>query len=403
MKILQINNLYQEGSTGKIVYDIHKGLQEKGEISLICYANGRKAVEKGVYKVSNRINQKIQALRRRFFGDMYGGCLFSTRKIIRIIKKEKPDVVHLHCINAYTANIFKLLNFLKKYKQYTILTQHAEFMYTANCGHALDCEKWKTGCGKCPRLRQETKSLFFDRTHSSWMKMKKAFDGFDRLIVTSVSPWLMDRAKQSPILMDKDHRVVLNGLDTEVFHYYDTQDLREKLGLQNKKIVFHATPSFDDNPNNIKGGHYLLKLARNVQDQDIVFLVAGKYPDGLQVPQNVILLGKITDQVELAKYYSMADVTLLVSKKETFSMVTAESLCCGTPIVGFKAGAPEQISIPAYSEWVEQGDLIALEKAIARNWNALDKKEIAEIAQSQYGKKIMSENYLKIYRETINR
>ena len=178
MKILQINNLYQEGSTGKIVYDIHKGLQEKGEISLICYANGRKAVEKGVYKVSNRINQKIQALRRRFFGDMYGGCLFSTRKIIRIIKKEKPDVVHLHCINAYTANIFKLLNFLKKYKQYTILTQHAEFMYTANCGHALDCEKWKTGCGKCPRLRQETKSLFFDRTHSSWLKMKKAFEGF---------------------------------------------------------------------------------------------------------------------------------------------------------------------------------------------------------------------------------
>lgn len=72
------------------------------------------------------------------------------------------------------------------------------------------------------------------------------------------------------------------------------------------------------------------------------------------------MLGKITDQELLAKYYSMADVTLLTSKKETFSMVTAESLCCGTPVVGFKAGAPEQIAIKEFSEFVEYGDLNSL-------------------------------------------
>ena len=38
-------------------------------------------------------------------------------------------------------------------------------------------------------------------------------------------------------------------------------------------------------------------------------------------------------------------------------MVTAESLCCGTPVVGFKAGAPEQIAIKEFSEFVEYGDL----------------------------------------------
>lgn len=41
-------------------------------------------------------------------------------------------------------------------------------------------------------------------------------------------------------------------------------------------------------------------------------------------------------------------------------MVTAESLCCGTPVVGFKAGAPEQIAIKEFSEFVEYGDLNSL-------------------------------------------
>jgi len=47
--------------------------------------------------------------------------------------------------------------------------------------------------------------------------MKKAFDGFNNLIVVSVSPWLMERAKQSPMFSDKEHVVVLNGVETEVF------------------------------------------------------------------------------------------------------------------------------------------------------------------------------------------
>ena len=53
----------------------------------------------------------------------------------------------------------------------------------------------------------------------------------------------------------------------------------------------------------------------------------------------------------------MANLTILTSQFETFSMVCAESLCSGTPVVGFKAGAPEQISIQQYSEFVEYGKI----------------------------------------------
>lgn len=401
MKILQVNCVYKKGSTGKITYDIHSELLKRGIESVVCYGRGEKINEPHVYKTCREGYSKINHLLSELTGVMYGGCFFSTNKLIKIIKKEKPDVVHLQCINGYFVNIYRLVSWLKKHDIKTVLTLHAEFMYTANCGHALDCDKWQTGCGHCPRLKQETKSFFIDRTHKSWMKMKKAFDGFnDNLVVTSVSPWLMERAKLSPILNDKKHEVVLNGVNTDVFHFYDTSELRSQMGLTGVKVIFHATPSFDDNINNIKGGYHVLKLAEKMLNENVKFVVAGSHPEGLKVPPNVILLGKVSDQELLAKYYSMADVTLLTSKKETFSMVTAESLCCGTPVVGFKAGAPEQIAIPEYSSFVDFGDLESLheemKKLLAESFLKID---IALTSNCKYAKQTMTENYLKIYEE----
>ena len=401
MKILQVNCVYKKGSTGKITYDIHSELLKQGTESVVCYGRGEKINEPHVYKTCGEVYSKINHLLSEFTGVMYGGCFFSTNKLIKIIKKENPDVVHLQCINGYFVNIYRLVSWLKKHDIKTVLTLHAEFMYTANCGHALDCDKWQTGCGHCPRLKQETKSFFIDGTHKSWMKMKKAFDGFnDNLIVTSVSPWLMERAKLSPILNDKKHEVVLNGVNTDVFHFYDTSELRSQMGLTGVKVIFYATPSFDDNINNIKGGYHVLKLAEKMLNENVKFVVAGSHPEGLKVPPNVILLGKVSDQELLAKYYSMADVTLLTSKKETFSMVTAESLCCGTPVVGFKAGAPEQIAIPEYSSFVDFGDLESLheemKKFLAESFLKID---IALTSNCKYAKQTMTENYLKIYEE----
>lgn len=363
MKVLQVNCVYKKGSTGKITYDLHRGLLDAGIDSIVCYGRGETVDEPGVYKICPEWYSKLNNALTRITGVMYGGCSFSTEKLISIIKREQPDVVHLQCINGYFVNIYRLVNWLKENHIKTVLTLHAEFMYTANCGHALDCDRWKTGCGACPRKRLETKSLFFDGTARSWRRMKKAFDGFDDdLIVTSVSPWLMERAKQSPILQGKKHRVIYNGLDVAVFHPYNTWDLRQHHRCTGKNVIFHATPAFSSEPNHFKGGYYVLELAKRMPD--VQFVIAGSCVTKVDPPENVVLLGKILDQTLLARYYSMADVTLLTSKKETFSMVTAESLCCGTPVVGFKAGGPEEISLPQYSKFVEYGNVDGLEAGV---------------------------------------
>ncbi|MBE7081633.1 MAG: glycosyltransferase [Clostridiales bacterium] len=402
MKVLQVNCVYNKGSTGKIVADIHNGLIERGIESVVCYGRGEQTTLPNVYKVCGEFYSKLQNLRSRITGLMYGGCTLSTRRLIKVIEKERPDIVHLHCINGYFVNIYKIVQWLKNNNIRTVLTLHAEFIHTANCGHAFDCEEWKTGCRNCTQFKSQTKSIFFNRTHTSWQKMKKAFDGFDNLIVASVSPWLMERAKQSPILADKEHCVVLNGLDTEIFKFYQTENLRKAMGIEGKKVIFHATPFFHSNQQDIKGGYYIIELAKRLlEKQEYQIVIAGNYDKNISVPSNVTFLGRVSDQEQLAKLYSMADLTVLTSKRETFSMVVSESLTCGTPVVGFNAGAPEQIAINEFSSFIEYGDIDTLEEKVIKFTNTdFDKKVIAEKAKQKYNRDKFVEENIKLYKKT---
>ena len=407
MKIIQVNVCYKTGSTGKIVNDIHSQLQEQNIDSVVCYGRGKRIKEPDVYKIASDFYCRIQALIGRITGIMYGGCFFSTNKLLRIIKKEKPDIVHLHCINGSFVNIYRLVTWLKENKIKTVLTLHAEFMHTGNCSHAYECENWKSGCHHCVNFRSQTKSWFFDRTGTSWARMKKAFEGFgDDLVVTSVSPWLMERAKQSPILANKTHKVILNGIDTSVFTIRDFASLKNKYGVQNR-IIFFATANFNPTSDDIKGGKYIIELAEKLKNEKIVIVVAALDAVITELPQNIVYVGKTKTQEELAKYYSMADISLIVSRRETFCMPVAESLCCGTPVVGFKAGAPEQIALKEYSEFVEYGNLEGLSQCVLK-WivkksnREIQPLQIAKISVETYSKERMVVEYMDAYEKLIS-
>lgn len=397
MKVILINTVYPAGSTGKIVEALERRYRSMGIETLVLYGHGG-ASEPGRIKIAGELYMKLQALRSRLTGILYGGCLLSTRRAIRVIQKEKPDIVHLHCLNSNFINIFLLVTWLKKNHVRTVLTNHAEFMYTANCGHALECEKYQSGCVGCPRPKLVTKAWFRDGTHRSWVRMKRAFAGFSSLTVTNVSPWLTERASQSTMLKDFKHHTVLNGVDTSVF--YD----RGNPSPQKEKIVLHVTAKFSDDPNDLKGGRYLIQLAEKMEGQNVRFVVAGKHRDDLTVPPNIELLGNLKDQNRLAELYSQADVVVLTSERETFSMITAESLCCGTPVVGFKAGGPEQIALSQYSEFVEYGNVDALLGAVQRMLEtAFEKEEISKAARKQYSNEKMADDYLRVYEQCINK
>lgn len=400
MKVLQINCVYKFGSTGKIVYDLHSEYLNLGIESYVCYGRGAQSDDDYVYKTSSEYIAKAYNLLSRFTGIQYGGAYSATKKLLKKIEEIRPDIVHLHCINGFFVNIYGLLEYLKKNRIKTVLTLHAEFMYTGSCGYALDCNQWQTenGCRSCPQLREATGSYFLDRTHTAWNLMNKAFDGFENIVVVSVSPWLKNRAEKSAIMKDMHHICILNGIDTESTFLYTPQSesLKIKLGLENKKVILYVCAVFSE----FKGANYILQLAEKMPD--ITFVVVGNNGDIGEHPSNIIAVGRVENQKELAAFYSMADMTVLTSKRETFSMVCAESLSCGTPVIGFQAGAPETISISAYSKFCAYGDVQGLINSIEETYgclNQFEKENISELSRAYYAKKRMAKEYLKVYKE----
>lgn len=399
MKICQINTVYGKGSTGKIVRDLHEGLLDAGHESIVIYPIKNKGEnENGIYTVSNKHLSRVSAIYRKLFGRQFDGAYIQTSRIIKILEKERPDVVHLHCLNGNNINIYRLLRYLAKNKIRTILTIHAEFMYTGGCEHAYDCEKWKSGCGKCT---DKSRGTLLDGSAHTFKSFKQSYELFDKnkFSFVTVSPWLENRAKSSPLLSRFPGCTVLNGVDTEVYKYNDAKLLRSELGISpDEKIVFHVTAYFDPTTDNLKGGKYVVELAEKLKNDNTRVIIASNTRTQCKLPENCISIGRIESSEELAQYYSMSDVTLITSRRETFSMPSAESLCCGTPIVGFFAGGPESIAIKQYSSFVDYGNTdslyTAVNEIIAANYNKVD---ISHQAKELYSKQKMLQGYLNLY------
>ena len=144
-------------------------------------------------------------------------------------------------------------------------------------------------------------------------------------------------------------------------------------------------------------------------NEGILFVVAGHVGNDIEeyeLPNNILILGNIADQDQLAKLYSAATMTIVTSKRETFSMPVAESLCCGTPVIGFEAGGPESIALKEFSEFVPYGDENALKNAFEK-WISVKsvdiEKQCAALAKDKYDSKIMTCKYEEVYQKMLRR
>ena len=404
MRVLNINIFFVQGSTGKLVEDIHTRLERDGHESYVIYGLGSrpKTHTDRIYKMTSNFWVKQYARVARITGLRYNCAYFETIRLTHRIKEINPDVVHLHCMNCSYINPFILLKWLGRHKYKVLVTHHADVTITANCDHAYDCELWKTGCKRyCQQLKREGHYIFVANALLSWKQMKKAFAKVKYLYASGVSTWMTERVKMSPFFANTECRVIENGLDISSFRYNENNvnATLSELKEQDTKIVLHVTPSV---LNPLKGGQYVIELAKRMPNAK--FVIVGCRNEPLPPsPSNVIYVPYVNSKVELASYYQTADVTLLTSKRESFSLVTAESLCCGTPVVGFKAGAPESIAIAEYASFVEYGDIQNLQKAIELVLDKkYDKAVISKAACQRYDSENMYAQYLSYYRDIIS-
>lgn len=270
-RVLLIDVNCKFSSTGKIVYNLFKGLKEDGREAAICYGRGDEIHEEGIYKFGLDWETNIHAGLARITG--YNGFFspLSTKRLIAYIEKFQPDVIHIHELHAYFVNIKPLLKYIKKKKIKVIWTFHCEYMYTGKCGYTYDCKKYMSGCDNCPAIKEYPKSILFDKTKQMYLMKKKLLEDMDVEIITP-SKWLADRVKLS-FLKDKKIRVIHNGIDINIFHPMNVDDLKKQLNISPKdKVVIAIAP---DIMIERKGGKQVLKLAKSMIDQSVVFVLVG--------------------------------------------------------------------------------------------------------------------------------
>lgn len=400
MKVALIDVNCKHSSTGKIVYDLYTDLNKNGHEAAVYYGRGPKINEKNIFKFGIDLETYFHALMTRITGFTGVFSPFSTCRVIRKLKKFKPDIVHIHELHAYFINLKPIMNYLKSAPVKVIWTFHCEFMFTGKCAYTYGCNKWETECNKCPQVQEYPKSLVFDFSNPMFRQKKELFKNFDNLRIVTPSEWLEKRVKRS-FLKNQPTTVINNGVDLEIFKYRESK-LKSELNLQNNLIILSVAPNiFDDR----KGGKDVLTVAEAVKHLPIVFIMIG-VEKKLDIDlNNVIQLPKTKNQFELSEFYSIADAFLILSNMENYPTTCLEALCCGTPTIGFNTGGTAETARHGFSDFVKFGDLNSIINLITnlKNNDIESRNDIINSYQTVHSKATMTNNYLNLYsKETLN-
>lgn len=341
-RLFQINTTIGRGSTGRIAELISLLAKKEGWECFI--AHGSRFVggsEMFSFQVSGRFAElRHYALSRVFDRHGLGSCA-ATKQLIEQIEDIKPDVVQIHNIHGYYANYKMLFKYLAEKGIPTVMTMHDFWLMTGHCAYInKSCEKWKIGCGSCPRLSEYPASLF-DRSRKNWMLKKTLFNAFDKgkLVIVPVSYWLEGYAKQS-LLKDCRFETIQNGVDTNLFKPYDEEhsDLYRSIDWSKHTIIAVA-----DRWTQANGFNDIIELSSKLPDDMQIVMVGLNDNQKVGLPEKIVGVNHTENVNQLIELYSAADVLVNVSKEVTFGLVTAEAMACGTPAIVFKNTAGEEI------------------------------------------------------------
>ena len=358
MKIVQINVTCGMGSTGKICASISDLLDNQKIDNWILYTHGS-SERKNAIKYGDMKETKFNAVKSRIFGNYGFNSKLMTKRLIQHLEEIKPNIVHLHNMHGHNCNLEDLLNYLKQKHIKVIWTFHDCWTFTAYCPHftLAKCDKWKTGCCKCPQKSHF--SFFADRSAELWKMKKELCNGLDLTIVTP-SQWLADLVKQS-FLKKYPVKVIHNGIDLNIFKPTEG-DFRQKYHLEGKYILLGVAFGWGKR----KGLDVFIELAKRLDDRFQIVLVGTNDEIDKQLPKNIVSVHKTQNQQELAEIYTASNLFVNPTREEVLGMVNIESLACGTPVLTFRTGGSPEIPDKCSGYVVNCNDIDELEKQIVR-------------------------------------
>lgn len=338
-KLVQIN-VVCNGSTGRIMSEIQQKAISCGYEAYSFFGRGEASNDK-CYKICNMLDVLWSAFLTRFF-DMHGcGCKSATRRMIKKIEKINPDVIQLHNIHGYYLNLDILFKYLKKCNKKIFWTLHDCWAFTGHCVHFTypECEKWRTGCERCIRIKDYPASWCFDNSKKNYKHKKELFTGIKNMTLISPSEWLKKLVKQS-FLTEYPIKVINNGIDLEKFKPTNTTNIWKKYNIpKDKKIILGVAAIWDER----KGLDDFIELSKELKDEYIIVLVGLNDNQIKNLPANIVGIKRTENIEDLANLYTNAYVFFNPSKEETFSLVTVEAMACGTPVIVYNNSAAKEL------------------------------------------------------------
>lgn len=352
--------------------------------------------EKYNFEIGTIVDWKIHGLLSRIFGIQGYFSKKSTKKLIGYIEEIKPDVIHLNNVHSNYLNLPLLFKYLSNHNIATVITLHDCWFYTGKCTHYTvnKCNKWKIGCGNCPRKREDNKSWIFDRTPKMWRDKKYWYESIPKLGVIGVSDWITNEAKSSIMGTSKIIRRIYNWIDLDTF-----KPQPKSIGtMQNKFIILGVASGWSKK----KGFEQFIKLASYLKEDELIVLV-GNIPD-CTLPNNIVHISATNNCQELVKYYSVANVFLQLSREESFGKVVAESLACGTPVITIDSTANKELVPEKCGVVIDEPDLDSIYDAITYIKNKKKKtysKNCRQFAMENFDMNKRIDDYISLYKEIL--
>lgn len=404
MRVLLVNAFVGCNSTGNLTYSIYKKLCENGMECMVAYGRQNTKMDTDTYTIGTRGDYLFHAFITRITDKNGMYSKRATKKFLAFINEYKPDVIHIHNLHGYYINVEMLMNYISVKNIPVVWTLHDCWAYTGHCPYYSDanCYRWMSGCYNCPKKTKHPASYIIDGSKRNYRIKKRLFTSPQRMVITPVSEWLSREVRNS-FLKDKQIETVYNGIDQKVFCPKES-GFRSKFKIDKSTklllgVAINWVPS--------KGLEDFIRLAKQLPQLEYKIAIIGLNKEQIKyvnekAPQ-ILALPKTDNALQLVEAYNAADVFVNPSREETFGMVTAEALSCGTPAVVYNATASPELVDANTGRVVEVGDIDGMIRAIKEVIQLPDVvRHCRERAEKLFNREVNLMKYIAIYERLVN-